>query len=144
MAQPVTHPGTVVATKKGLVTVQIESVSACASCQAHSRCGFAESKTKTLDIPLSRSTAAADRGYSVGDAVVVTIDPSRGLLATLFAYLLPALILLAVVVTLSLLGIPEPLVILVALAALALYTLLLYLFRRPLDNHFTLTLSPAT
>lgn len=134
-----THPGTVTAVKQGFVTVQITSVSACASCQAHSKCGFAESKTKTLDIP-----TADWQQYAEGQPVTVTIDHSRGLLATWWAYLLPALLILAVAVPLSLAGLSEPLVILLSFAALALYLLLLWLLRKKLNSQFTLTLSPIT
>ena len=134
-----THPGTVTAVKQGFVTVQITSVSACASCQAHSKCGFAESKTKTLDIP-----SADWQQYAEGQPVTVTIDHSRGLLATWWAYLLPALLILAVAVPLSLAGLSEPLVILLSFAALALYLLLLWLLRKKLNSQFTLTLSPIT
>lgn len=134
-----THPGTVTAVKQGFVTVQITSVSACASCQAHSKCGFAESKTKTLDIP-----SADWQQYAEGQPVTVTIDHSRGLLATWWAYLLPALLILAVAVPLSLAGLSEPLVILLSFAALTLYLLLLWLLRKKLNSQFTLTLSPIT
>ncbi len=128
------HPGTVTSVKPGAVTVQITSVSACSACQAHSKCGFAESKTKTLDIPTNVS-------FKVGDPVTVTIDHSRGLLATWWAYLLPALLLVAVVLTASLAGLSEPLVILLTFATLALYILLLYLLRHKLDSRFTLTVT---
>lgn len=134
-----THPGTVTAVKQGFVTVQITSVSACASCQAHSKCGFAESKTKTLDIP-----TADWQQYAEGQPVTVTIDHSRGLLATWWAYLLPALLILAVAVPLSLAGLSEPLVILLSFAALTLYLLLLWLLRKKLNSQFTLTLSSIT
>ena len=138
-----THPGIVTAVKPGFVTVQITSVSACASCQAHSRCGFAESKTKTLDIP-SSNLQPPTSDLQPGDKVTVTIDHTRGLLATWWAYILPALLLLAVAVPLSLLGLPEPLVIFLTLAALVLYILFLYLFKKKLDSKFTLTLTPTS
>lgn len=136
------HPGTVTAVKPDSVTVQIESVSACASCQAHSRCGFAESKTKTLDIPTQSLSHSATRPLAVGDPVIVTIDHSRGLLATWWAYVLPAVLLIAVVVGLSLAGFSEPFVILLSFATLGLYILTLYLLRKKLDSRFTLTVTP--
>lgn len=128
-----THPGTVLKTQKGQVTVQITSVSACAACQAHSRCGFAESKTKTLDIPERHWNE-----YHEGEQVSVTIDTSHGLLAVLIAYFLPAILLLGVIVGLSLAGIPELGVILSSFAALALYVAILVLWRKHIDNRFTL------
>lgn len=148
------HPGIVTAVKPGFVTVQIESTSACAACAAHSKCGFAESKTKTLDIPISQDFKTSrlrdfktsglrdfeTSSFAVGDRVTVTIDHTRGLLATWWAYVLPAILLIAVAVALSLAALPEPLVILLTFATLGLYLLVLYLFREKLDSRFTLEL----
>ena len=135
------HPGIVTAVKPGFVTVQITSVSACAACQAHSRCGFAESKTKTLDIPTSNLRPPTS-DLQPGDPVTVTIDHSRGLLATWWAYLLPTFLMLAVAISLSLAGFSEPLVILLTFAVLGLYILILWFLRKKLDSKFTLTLEP--
>ena len=148
------HPGIVTAVKPGFVTVQIESTSACATCAAHSKCGFAESKTKTLDIPIPQDFKTSrlrdfktsglrdfeTSSFAVGDRVTVTIDHTRGLLATWWAYVLPAILLIAVAVALSLAGLPETLVILLTFATLGLYLLVLYLFREKLDSRFTLEL----
>ncbi len=144
-----THPGTIISVNKKSVTVQIESVSACVACQAHSRCGFAESKTKTLDIPLSCVSPDLRATLQPSDLppqtpVLVTIDTTHGLLAVLIAYLLPAILLLGVVIGLSLAGLPEWAVILLSLASLALYILLLVLFRQRIDNHFTLKVEKPT
>lgn len=130
------HQGIVIAVKHGIVAVQIESTSACAGCAAHSRCGFAESKNKTLDIPTPDW-----HSYSVGQPVTVRIDQSRGLLAVWVAYLLPALLILAVVIALSLAALPEWAVILASFAVLALYILLLYFRRKKINSTFTLSLS---
>ncbi len=128
------HPGIVTAVKPGFVTVQIESTSACAACQAHGRCGFAESKTKTLDIPIKGCSAE----LAVGSRVVVMIDEGRGLLATWWAYVVPAILLLATVIGSSLAGLSEPIVVLLSLAILGVYILLLFLLRKKLDSKFTL------
>ena len=130
------HDGIVESVKKGLVAVKIESVSACATCQAHAHCGFAESKTKTVEIP-----TADWQQYQPGQQVTVNIDESRGMLAVWIAYVLPALLLLAVIVTLSILHLPEWTVVLAAFATLGLYILVLYLRRRKVEHHFTLTIS---
>lgn len=137
------HPGIVTAVKPGFVTVQIESTSACAACEAHSKCGFAESKTKTLDIPTQAIKQANNQVFSIGDRVTVTIDHTRGLLATWWAYVLPALLLLAAVVGFSLASLSEPVVILLSLAVLAVYILILFLLRKKLDSKFTLTVTPC-
>jgi len=134
------HPGIVSAVKPGFVTVQIESTSACAACAAHSKCGFAESKTKSLDIPIDENF---NDNFKVGDRVTVTIDHTRGLLATWWAYVVPAVLLMGAVVGFTLAELPEPIVILLSLAVLAVYILILFLLRKKLDSQFTLTVSPC-
>lgn len=130
------HDGIVTAVKKGSVEVRIKAVSACATCAAHAKCGFAESKDKTVEIPSDDW-----QNYRQGDAVTVHIDESRGMLAVWMAYVLPALLILAVIITLSLLHLPEWMVVASALAVLGLYILILYLRRRKVESHFTLTLT---
>ena len=130
------HQGIVTATRRGTVSVQIESVSACASCQAHGRCGFAESKNKTIEVP-----ASDWQQYRVGDAAIVRVDERHGLLAVWIAYVLPALLMLGLIVGLSLAGVKEIVVILSAFLLLALYVAALYLFRGRVGSRFTLTVS---
>lgn len=131
------HDGIVTAVKSGRVSVQIESVSACASCAAHGKCGFAESKNKTVEVPSEEW-----QRYREGDRVTVHIDESRGMLAVWLAYVLPAVLMLAVIIIFSLLHMPEWAVVLAAFAVLGIYIAVLYLRRRRVESHFTLTLSP--
>ncbi len=130
------HDGIVTGVKVGRVLVKIEAVSACASCAAHGRCGFAESKDKTVEVP-----TADWAQYSEGEEVVVHIDESRGMLAVWMAYVLPALLLLTVIIGLSLAHLPEWAVVLAAFLTLGLYIFILYLSRRKVESHFTLTLT---
>jgi sigma-E factor negative regulatory protein RseC len=136
VARIASHDGIVKKVRKGFVEVQIKSISACATCQAHARCGFAESKDKTVEVPTSDW-----QSYSEGERVTVHIDESRGMLAVWIAYVLPALLLIAAIVTLSLIHLPEWAVVLSAFAVLGLYILVLYLSRRKVESRFTLTIS---
>ena len=132
------HPGTVKGVKPGVVTVEIEATSACASCAAHSRCGFAESKNKTLDIPVDAESGIKASEFKTGDSVTVHIDESRGMLAVWIAYVLPALAMLAVIVALSAARMPEWLVALAALLALGIYIGILYIMKGKIGKRFTL------
>lgn len=133
--QTTTHDGIVTATGPHSVTVQIKSVSACASCAAHAKCGFAESKDKELEIPTQQR-------YNIGDHVTVCIDTSSGMRAVWIAYLLPALLIIAVVIALSAAGLPEGLVALAAFGVLALHILVLFILRHKIDRRFQITLKP--
>lgn len=134
--QIASHAGVVTGVKEGLVAVQIESTSACASCAAHAKCGFAESKNKTVEIPTEDW-----RDYKQGDTVEVKIDESRGMLAVWIAYVLPALLLIVDIVDLSVAGLPEWAVVLSSFAVLGVYVAILYASRRKVEGRFTLTVN---
>lgn len=136
--QQVTHPGIVISSQQGTVQVKMQVVSACASCEAHARCTFAEKKDKTVDI-----TTPLWQNYNPGDPVTVIINSSRGLLAVLIAYILPAVLILATFATLYTLRLPELWVALASLAVIGLYTLVLYLSRNRLQQRFTFRLEKA-
>lgn len=129
------HDGTVVAATPGRVQVQMQVLSACASCEAHARCTFAEKKDKLVDIDTSDW-----RQYNPGDPVTVIINSGHGLLAVLIAYVLPAVLILAVFGVLYALHLPELWIALATLVAVALYTLVLYLCRHRLQRRFTFRL----
>lgn len=134
MSHIASHQGTVIAVEQGKVRVQIVSVSACASCQAHSRCGFAESKEKELEIETPLWSE-----LKVGDTVQVQISESKGMLAVVLAYLVPSVILLAGLVGfLQLMG--ELRAVLFTLLVIALYYIVLYFCRHCLQNKFTFTI----
>ncbi len=131
MEQVATHIGKVSAVKQNNVSVLIESVSACAACQAHSKCGFSESKEKELHIDTDQWAL-----YSVGDTVEVQITQGLGMMAVLWAYFLPAVLLIAsLLLSLRFLH-SEGLSIVVSLAVLLLYYLVLYANRKKLQRRF--------
>lgn len=130
------HDGTITAVADGCVTVTIASTSACASCEAHAKCGFAESKNKSLAI----RTADWER-YAVGEKVEVSIDQRRGMQAVWVAYVFPAVLVLAAVLLLSVSGAAEWIVALAALAVLGAYVGVLILIRGKLEKQFTTTIT---
>lgn len=132
MEKLATHDGTVTDVAHGHVQVQMQVLSACASCEAHAKCGFAEKKDKIVEIDTSDW-----KQYHVGDPVTVIINSGRGLLAVLIAYILPSVVLLASLVVFTLLHIPEGLTALLILLVVALYAIILYLFRHRLQRKFT-------
>lgn len=133
-----THPGVVIASTDHEVQVKMEVLSACASCQSHSHCGFAEKKDKIVSI------ATRDwQNYQPGDNVNVIINSGRGIQAAVIAYLVPAILLLVTLITLLCLHVPETLTILFTLLVVALYGVVLYLFRSRLQQKFTFRIEKA-
>ncbi len=132
MQEVAQHSGIVQSIARGIVNVKIEVHSACGSCSAHAHCGFAESSERELEVetPLWQE-------YHEGQRVVVTVNESLGFLAVVWAYLLPAVLLLATVIPLLIVLNNEPLSVLIALGVVAVYYGILYLCRHRLQKKFT-------
>ena len=120
----VSHKGKVVSVGKGKVSVQIVSESACSACHAAGLCGASESKKKIVDVPVY-----GDQAYSIGQEVEVCLARKMGLKAVLLSYVIPLVILLILVLTLSSIGLGELVCGLASIGGVALYYLILY-FRR--------------
>ena len=120
----VSHKGTVISVGQDRISVRIVSESACSACHAAGLCGASESKNKIVDVPVYGGQA-----YSVGQEVEVCLARKMGLKAVLLSYVIPLVILLILVLTLSLIGLGELVCGLASIGGVALYYLILY-FRR--------------
>ncbi|MBR3938735.1 MAG: SoxR reducing system RseC family protein [Bacteroidales bacterium] len=136
MSKIATHKGKVVQLNGVNVSVMIESQSACAACHAKGMCTLSDKEDKIIDIKVSTDRAA---NLSVGDEVMVAVSQQRGMQAVLLAYILPAIVVVVSLVA-WLKVVPEPWAIVLALAVLALYYMLLYLFRNKLNSKFVMSI----
>ncbi len=119
----ITHVGVVENVSMPHVYVRIMQSSACSACSAARLCHSSESKEKVLEAWVSDGCAP-----QVGDTVKVVGHVNQGLLATLLAYVVPLVLVVALLFALSgVLG--EGLVALVALASLVPWYGLLWLLR---------------
>ena len=120
----VSHKGTVISVGQDRISVRIVSESACSACHAAGLCGASESKNKIVDVPVY-----GGQTYSVGQEVEVCLARKMGLKAVLLSYVIPLVILLILVLTLSSIGLGELVCGLASIGGVALYYLRLY-FRR--------------
>lgn len=127
----VSHKGMIVSVGKDKVSVQIVSESACSACHAAGLCGAAESKKKIVDVPVY-----GDRSYSIGQEVEVCLAKKMGLKAVLLSYVIPLVILLILVLSLSYIGFGELASGLVSIGGIAVYYLILYLCRNHLAEGY--------
>ena len=127
----VLHKGMVVSVGKDSVSVRIVSESACSSCHAAGLCGAAESKKKIVEVPLY-----GGQTYSVGQEVEVCLARKMGLKAVLLSYVIPLMILLILVLSLSSIGLGELASGLVSIGGIAVYYLILYLCRNRLAEGY--------
>lgn len=127
----VSHKGMIVSVGKDKVSVQIVSESACSACHAAGLCGASESKKKIVDVPVY-----GDRSYSIGQEVEVCLARKMGLKAVLLSYVIPLVILLILVLSLSYIGFGELASGLVSIGGIAVYYLILYLCRNHLAEEY--------
>ncbi|MDR0437095.1 MAG: SoxR reducing system RseC family protein [Bacteroidales bacterium] len=93
----VKHSGTIVNIDKNTVSVEIISLSACASCKSKSLCQMSESKEKQIEVSVSNPES-----YSVGQSVNIVMQEQLGLKAVFLAYVMPFLVCITALFGLSL------------------------------------------
>jgi len=112
--------------------VEIISESACSACHAKSLCSLSESSVKRIEVPTS-----GWQNFAEGDEVDVLMELSMGGKAVVLAYAIPLILMVAVLFVMLLAGCSELSSGLGALASLAVYQLILFLFRKKLRNEIT-------
>ena len=134
------HDGIIIALNEdGTALVRIVQTSACAACKAKALCASAESAEKEMTVTLANSPSPiAD--IKVGDTVEVMVQQKMGWKAVMLAYLLPFFVMLAVMfIGNAIWAVREEILGTVALCAMALYYLVLGLFKDKLQKEFSFT-----
>ncbi len=114
-----------------ITQVEIISESACSSCHAKGLCSLGEAKSKIVEVatsPLLR--------LEVGAEVDVVLRATMGHKAVWLSYGIPLVVLVVALMVALSVGAGELLSGLVALAAMAIYYFVLYLFRGKLRNEY--------
>ena len=127
----IAHTGKIVEIRPDFTTVEITSHSACSSCHAEGLCGLSDAVKQAIQVPTPLGN------WSVGQEVNVMLRKSMGFKAVWLAYMIPLLVLMAVLLLLVRLGLSELVAGLVAIGAVALYYLVLALFRNRLANEYS-------
>ena len=126
----------------GTVRVRIVQTSACASCKAKAMCASAESKEKEI-------LAIGDGLLAIGDEAEVMVQQKMGWKAVLLAYILPFVVMMAVIVlgnqAIRLLGAEamgkngEAIIGTAALCAMGVYYIVLGFFKDKIQKDFSFT-----
>ena len=130
------HDGIIIALNEdGTALVRIVQTSACAACKAKAMCASAESAEKEMTVVL-----LGDEQWAVGNEVEVMVQQKMGWKAVILAYLLPFFVMLAVMfIGNAIWTVREEILGTVALCAMALYYLVLGLFKDKLQKEFSFT-----
>jgi len=91
MSQKIRHEGVVDSIEEGCVHVRILQSTACGACKVAGYCHAAEAKEKLIDVYTTRATT-----YQVGDAVTVSTSQKVVARALLWAFGLPFVLMIAV------------------------------------------------
>ena len=131
MNQRISHEGIITNINDNNVEIKILSKSACVSCNIKGACNMSEMKEKIISIPLPK-----DKNLSIGQEVKISMGLGQANRAVIFAYLIPAIILVSMIFILNALKIDAGLNALISVGSLAPYYLILYLFRNRIKQKF--------
>ena len=129
--ESISHEGIITKITDDELEIKILAQSACAACHAKSACGMGEQAEKILTVPRPK-----DREFTLMQKVNVTMAIGQGNRAAVLAYLIPIILLLAVLFTCLGIGLGEGLSALISVVALIPYYIVLYLQRDKLKNRF--------
>ncbi len=130
-AETISHEGVVTKITEDELEIMILAQSACAACHAKSACGMGEQAEKILTVPRPH-----DKEFTLNQKVNVKMAIGQGNKAAILAYLLPIILLLAVLFVCLGLGLSEGLSALISIVALVPYYIVLYLRRDQLKKKF--------
>jgi sigma-E factor negative regulatory protein RseC len=129
--ETISHEGIVTKITDDELEIKILAQSACAACHAKSACGMGEQTEKFLTVPRPK-----DKEFTINQKVNVRMAIGQGNKAAILAYLIPIVLLLAVLFVCLGLGLSEGLSALLGIIALIPYYIILYLRRDKLKEKF--------
>jgi sigma-E factor negative regulatory protein RseC len=129
----INHNGIVHKSDNESVTVIITSESACSGCHAEGSCSLFGKEEKIVEVK-------GNYDVKEGDIVTVIMKQSTGFIALFFGYLLPLVIVIITLTSLLALNYTELISGLLSIASLLPYYLVLYFFRKKMNNKFVFSL----
>ena len=131
MKNEITHTAKVIEITPEFTTVEILVSSACAECHAKGLCGMSEVQEKVISLPTDPYAS-----YNVGDKVQLCTRMSMGMKAVWISYVIPLAVLMILILSLSAVFESEVATGLASVGGVALYYLVIWLFRGRLKNEF--------
>ena len=135
MSNKIIHSGVIKSIGVDCLYVEIMQALACADCRVAENCHASEAKVKMVDV-YCRDVAR----YHVGERVIVSTTSQVGLMAMLYAYLFPLIVLMTTLILVRICTRSDGWAALSALAILIPYYIVLYLFRERIKEqvHFNI------
>lgn len=130
----ISHQGVVSAIHQNTIEVVIESTSACSTCKTKHLCGVSDSKEKIITVRKPQET------FVPGEKVLIIMTQKMGFLAVFLAYILPFIVMIALMLAAYFAEVSEPITGLLVVVFLTAYFFSLYAFRKKLNRKFTFTI----
>ena len=124
----ISHSGIVQKINEDIVEVMIVSESACSACKSKKVCSFSEMKEKIISVKSDHQI------FKIGDKVNVMMEEKIGTYAILFAYVIPFVIMISILIFGYYDKMSEPMMGISVIAFLVLYYLIIYLLRAQFDK----------
>lgn len=124
----ISHSGKIQAIDESYVEVMIIAQSACAACKSKKVCFVSEMKEKVIKV------RHHNQSFIVGEEVKVVMKEKTGIYAVIFAYVLPFIIMISILIAGYYSKMKELFMGLLVISFLALYFSLIYLFRKQFDK----------
>ena len=130
------HKGTVALVGRNFVRVDIEVMEACGSCASRKACAMGQGTTREIMVYTDEAST-----YSIGEEVKVSAKQSLGVMAVLLCYVVPLIVLVAVLAVAVSLGVTEGVAALISLVITAAYYAILALMKDKISRRVTFTIS---
>ncbi len=126
------HDGIVIKLCADYAEVSIAVTTACAGCHAQGSCGMSDNENRIIKV------THFSNDLKIGDKVEIEGAKSLGMKAVFYAYVLPfLLVLLVLIISLSLFNISETIAGIYSLVILPFYYLVLFLFKSKFEEKYT-------
>jgi len=136
MQGEIEHNGIVQKVTEEKITIKIISESACASCHAKEACLASDKKEKEIEV------FRFSGGFIPGQEVKVIGKLSQGIKAVVYGYILPFVVVFAILIIINAITKNEALSGILAICSLVPYFLVLYLFRNKMKKQFEFEIKP--
>ena len=130
MTNTIEHQGIIISIDDSVAHVKIEQTSVCASCHVKTVCGASEKTEKIIDAHI------VDDTLKIGDSVTIIGQKSLGIRAVLLAYVLPFVLIVAVLFVANIFTTNELVIGTCALTSLIPYFIVLRLMRNKIQAKF--------
>ncbi|MFI3318720.1 MAG: SoxR reducing system RseC family protein [Rikenellaceae bacterium] len=129
------HDGRIVSIDGDRAVIEIVVNGGCASCSAKSKCGMSESAKREISLSLPKGL-----NYECGQMVRVGVSYRDGYLAVLYAYILPLVVLVSILIGALAIGLSEGVAAVGSIVGAGIYYIILYLLRDRVEEKILFTI----